>query len=300
MTSISAEALHLEGVTKPYGSRRAPLLALDNVSLRVPRGQLFGLIGHNGAGKSTLFKLVLGLITPSQGRIQVNGCTVNGPDFRTTRRALGYLPENLVLYDNLTGLETLRFFARLKGAPQTQCAALLDRVGLTRAGGRAVREYSKGMRQRLGFAQALLGDPQLLLLDEPTTGLDPSAIRDFYDQLDLLRSQGVTLVISSHILAELQQRVDALAMLSNGRVCAQGTVQALAFTLSRQSPNHTGELAPEDYRRIFSEAKGIYGSTHDYARATFDELKRLGIRDRALQRLLSYAGQPEAGAQAAR
>lgn len=227
MTSISAEALHLEGVTKPYGSRRAPLLALDNVSLRVPRGQLFGLIGHNGAGKSTLFKLVLGLITPSQGRIQVNGCAVNGPDFRTTRRALGYLPENLVLYDNLTGLETLRFFARLKGAPQTQCAALLDRVGLTRAGGRAVREYSKGMRQRLGFAQALLGDPQLLLLDEPTTGLDPSAIRDFYDQLDLLRSQGVTLVISSHILAELQQRVDALAMLSNGRVCAQGSVQAL-------------------------------------------------------------------------
>ena len=229
MTSISAEALHLEGVTKPYGSRRTPLLALDNVSLRVPRGQLFGLIGHNGAGKSTLFKLVLGLITPSQGRIQVNGCTVNGPDFRTTRRALGYLPENLVLYDNLTGLETLRFFARLKGAPQTQCAALLDRVGLTRAGGRAVREYSKGMRQRLGFAQALLGDPQLLLLDEPTTGLDPSAIRDFYDQLDLLRSQGVTLVISSHILAELQQRVDALAMLSNGRVCAQGSVQALAI-----------------------------------------------------------------------
>ncbi|MDP2263117.1 MAG: ABC transporter ATP-binding protein [Hydrogenophaga sp.] len=227
MTSISAEALHLEGVTKPYGSRRAPLLALDNVTLRVPRGQLFGLIGHNGAGKSTLFKLVLGLITPSQGRITVNGSAVNGPDFRATRRTLGYLPENLVLYDNLTGLETLRFFARLKGAPQTQCAELLDRVGLTRAGARAVREYSKGMRQRLGFAQALLGSPQLLLLDEPTTGLDPSAIRDFYEQLDRLRAQGVTLVISSHILAELQQRVDTLAMLSNGRVCAQGSVQAL-------------------------------------------------------------------------
>jgi len=227
VTSISAEALHLKGVTKPYGSRRAPLLALDNVSLTVPRGQLFGLIGHNGAGKSTLFKIVLGLITPSQGRIEVNGCAVNGPDFRTTRRALGYLPENLVLYDNLTGLETLRFFARLKGAPLTQCAALLERVGLTQAGARAVREYSKGMRQRLGFAQALLGNPQLLLLDEPTTGLDPSAIRDFYEQLEQLRSQGVTLVISSHILAELQQRVDSLAMLSNGRVCAQGTVQAL-------------------------------------------------------------------------
>ena len=227
MTSISAEALHLEGVTKPYGSRRAPLLALDNVSLRVPRGQLFGLIGHNGAGKSTLFKLVLGLITPSQGRIQVNGCTVNGPDFRTTRRALGYLPENLVLYDNLTGLETLRFFARLKGAPQTQCAALLDRVGLTRAGGRAVREYSKGMRQRLGFAQALLGAPQVLFLDEPTNGLDPQAIRDFYATLRGLQAEGVTVIITSHILAELQERVDRLAIMSAGKIQAVGSVQAL-------------------------------------------------------------------------
>ena len=227
MTSISADALHLTGVTKAYGSRKAPLLALNQVDLSVPRGQLFGLIGHNGAGKSTLIKLVLGLINPSAGQIQVNGSAVNGPDFRATRRTLGYLPENLVLYDNLTGMETLRFFARLKGAPQTQCADLLDRVGLGQAGHRAVREYSKGMRQRLGFAQALLGDPQLLLLDEPTTGLDPAAIRAFYEQLDLLRSKGVTLVISSHILAELQQRVDALAMLSNGRIRAQGTVQAL-------------------------------------------------------------------------
>lgn len=227
MTSISADALHLAGVTKAYGSRKAPLLALNQIDLQVPRGQLFGLIGHNGAGKSTLIKLVLGLIAPSEGHIRVNGCAVNGPDFRATRRTLGYLPENLVLYDNLTGLETLHFFARLKGAPQAQCAELLERVGLGRAGQRAVREYSKGMRQRLGFAQALLGEPQLLLLDEPTTGLDPAAIRDFYAQLDLLRSKGVTLVISSHILAELQQRVDALAMLGNGRIRAQGTVQAL-------------------------------------------------------------------------
>lgn len=227
MTSNSVDALHLEGVTKAYGSRRAPLLALDNVDLTVPRGQLFGLIGHNGAGKSTLFKLVLGLITPTQGRIQVNGCAVGGADFRATRRAVGYLPENLVLYDNLSGLETLQFFARIKGAPQSQCAPLLERVGLAGAAHRAVREYSKGMRQRLGFAQALLGDPQLLLLDEPTTGLDPTAIRDFYELLDALRAQGVTLVISSHILAELQQRVDGLAMLRNGRICAQGSVAEL-------------------------------------------------------------------------
>lgn len=227
MTSISADALHLEGVVKEYGSQRAPLRALNDVTLRVPRGQLFGLIGHNGAGKSTLFKLVLGLIRPSQGRILVNGCDVGGSDFRQTRRTLGYLPENLVLYDNLTGIETLQFFARLKGAAFSQCQPLLERVGLAAAANRAVREYSKGMRQRLGFAQALLGKPQLLLLDEPTTGLDPAAIRQFYEQLDELRAEGVTLVISSHILAELEQRVDTLAMLSSGRVIAQGTVQGL-------------------------------------------------------------------------
>ena len=227
MTSTSTDALRLQGVTKQYGTRRAPLVALEQVDLTVPRGQLFGLIGHNGAGKSTLFKLVLGLITASAGQIQVNGCDVAGRDFRAVRRTLGYLPENLVLYDNLSGLETLHFFARLKGAPLSQCATLLEQVGLARAALRPVREYSKGMRQRLGFAQALLGAPQLLLLDEPTTGLDPSAIRDFYEQLQALRARGVTLVISTHVLAELEHRVDALAILSNGRIRAHGTVHDL-------------------------------------------------------------------------
>ncbi len=227
MTSNSADALRLQGVTKHYGRGGALLKALDGVDLSVPRGQLLGLIGHNGAGKSTLFKLVLGLIAPTQGRLWVDGCEVGGRQFREARRRLGYLPENLVLYDNLDGLETLRFFARLKGAPLSQCATLLEQAGLAHAGRRPVREYSKGMRQRLGFAQALLGDPQLLLLDEPTTGLDPAAIRDFYAQLDRLRARGVTLVISSHILAELEQRVDALAMLSGGRLRAQGSVAAL-------------------------------------------------------------------------
>ena len=227
MTSNFNDALNLSGVSKAYGQRGRPLMALDRVDLKVPSGQLFGLIGHNGAGKSTLFKLVLGLITPSQGEIFVNGIAVDGPSFRAARRVIGYLPENLVLYDNLSGLETLEFFAQLKGAPKSQCAPLLARVGLDAAARRPVREYSKGMRQRLGFAQTLLGNPQLLLLDEPTTGLDPSAIRDFYEQLGTLRAQGVTIVISSHVLAELQERVDALAMLGNGRIQAQGTVAAL-------------------------------------------------------------------------
>ena len=144
-----------------------------------------------------------------------------------TKRKIGYLPENVVLYDNLTGLETLYFFADLKAVPRRECAALLDKVGLTAAAGRRVREYSKGMRQRLGFAQALLGTPRLLFLDEPTTGLDPGAIRDFYRILRELKGEGVTMVLTSHILAEIQERVDRLAIMEGGQIRATGTVQAL-------------------------------------------------------------------------
>ena len=223
MDATSSDALRLEGLGKRYGA----FAALEGVSLAIPRGQLFGLIGHNGAGKSTLFKLLLNLIVPTSGRIWLAGVEVRGTASRDTRRSVGYLPENLVLYDNLSGLETLRFFARLKGAPLAQCGELLERVGLGAAGAKPVREYSKGMRQRLGFAQALLGEPKLLLLDEPTTGLDPAATREFFAQLEALRGQGVTIVISSHVLAELQNRVDALAMLADGKLAAQGTVQEL-------------------------------------------------------------------------
>ena len=219
----ASAAIEVRGVHKHYGA----LHAVDGIDLRIERGEILGLIGHNGAGKSTLFKMVLGLTPATAGDIRVGGTSVQGRDFRTARRHLGYLPENVVLYDNLNGLETLQFFARLKGAPQAQCAALLEQVGLAQAGRRAVREYSKGMRQRLGFAQALLGDPQVLLLDEPTNGLDPQAIRDFYATLRGLQARGVTIVITSHILAELQERVDRLAILAAGRLQALGSVQAL-------------------------------------------------------------------------
>ena len=219
----ASAAITLRGVSKHYGA----LQAVDGVDLEVRRGEVFGLIGHNGAGKSTLFKLMLGLVLPTAGQIHSAGEPVSGRGFRAVRRQVGYLPENVVLWDNLSGLETLRFFARLKGAPVSDCAVALDRVGLAQAAARPVREYSKGMRQRLGFAQALLGAPQVLLLDEPTAGLDPHAIRDFYDTLAGLRAQGVTIVLSSHILAELQVRVDRLAVLLNGRVQALGSVQQL-------------------------------------------------------------------------
>ncbi len=218
-----APVIAVRGVRKHYGA----IHAVDGVDLDIRRGELYGLIGHNGAGKSTLFKMMLGLIPPSAGEIRIDGARVGGGDFRAVRRKIGYLPENVVLYDNLTGLETLHFFARLKGVPSAHNGEVLERVGLGHAARRRVREYSKGMRQRLGFAQALLGRPQLLFLDEPTTGLDPEAIRGFYAILRQLKSEGVTTVITSHILAEIQERVDRLAIMAAGQVQATGTVQAL-------------------------------------------------------------------------
>ena len=213
----------LRNVTRRFGA----FTAVDDVSMDIVRGEVFGLIGHNGAGKSTLFKMMLGLLAVSSGDIRISGAPVAGSGARAVRRHIGYLPENVALWDNLTGLETLHFFARLKQIDKAECQPLLERVGLGHAGKRPVRAYSKGMRQRLGFAQALLGNPQVLLLDEPTNGLDPQAIRDFYATLRELQAGDVTIVITSHILAELQERVDRLAILAAGKLQALGSVQAL-------------------------------------------------------------------------
>lgn len=219
--------IEVEQVSRRFGA----VLAVDGIDLVVREGEIFGLIGHNGAGKSTLFKLMLGLLTPNAGSIRIRGQSVRGATFRALRRKIAYLPENVVFYDNLTGLETLRFFAELKGASRDSCLPLLEQVGLTHAARRPVRGYSKGMRQRLGFAQALLGDPHILFLDEPTTGLDPEGIREFYRILQQLRQQGVTALLSSHNLAEIQGRVDRLALMKTGHVQALGTVRELGAQL---------------------------------------------------------------------
>lgn len=215
--------ISVRNVRKHYGA----VQAVDGVDLDVHAGELFGLIGHNGAGKSTLFKMLLGLIPVSAGSIVIDRQPVHGELFRQVRRTLGYLPENVVFYDNLTGIETLSFFAKLKGCPDDDREVLLERVGLSAARHRRVREYSKGMRQRLGLAQALLGKPRLLFLDEPTTGLDPEGIREFYRILREQRDGGTTIILTSHILSEIQERVDRLAIMKRGRLEALGTVQSL-------------------------------------------------------------------------
>ena len=220
---MPSDVIEVRGAVKHFGETHA----VDGVDLVVREGEMFGLIGHNGAGKTTLFLMMLGLLPMSAGDVRIGGQSVRGPGFREVRRAIGYLPESVALYGNLTGLETLRFFARLKGADRASCAPLLETVGLGEVAGRRVRGYSKGMRQRLGIAQALLGSPRLLFLDEPTNGLDPQGIRDLYRLLAQVRARGVTVILTSHILAEIQQRVDRLALMRTGKIQAMGTVQAL-------------------------------------------------------------------------
>jgi Cu-processing system ATP-binding protein len=224
---LNANSIEVRGVARHYG----PVRAVDGVDLGGAHGEVMGLIGHNGAGKTTLFKMMLGLERPSAGAIKIDGIAVSGPRFRDVRRRVGYMPETTSLYPNLTGLETLRFFARLKNADAKQCTTLLARVGLGHAGARPVRQYSKGMAQRLLFAQALLGQPRILFLDEPTHGLDPSGVSDFYATLDELRTHGVTIVLTSHVLSEVEQRVDRLALMSAGKLQACGSVQALREAL---------------------------------------------------------------------
>lgn len=234
--------IEVRDVFKYYGE----VIAVDGMTLSVHKGETLGLIGHNGAGKSTLFKMMLGLIPQTSGEININNTPVHGSAFRELRRSIGYLPENVVFYENLTGLETLRFFASLKGCKLDACKPLLEKLGLAHAANRRVDGYSKGMRQRLGFAQALLGKPQILFLDEPTTGLDPEAIREFYTILHELNTQGVTVVITSHILSEIQERVQRLAVLKSGKLHALGTVQELRETVDLPLAIHVQTSCPAD------------------------------------------------------
>jgi len=210
------------GVVKNYRAVRA----LRDVSFDLAPGRLSALVGHNGAGKTTLIKLMLGLIRPNSGSIRVLDEDPAAGEF-SARRQLGYLPENVAFNAALTGRETLTFYARLKHVKPYKAWAFLDRVGLTDAADRRVGTYSKGMRQRLGLAQALLGRPRVLLLDEPTTGLDPALRQTFYEILNELRDDGATVLISSHALNELEDRAEHVLIMNRGLLVAQGTLSEL-------------------------------------------------------------------------
>ncbi len=213
----------LVSVGKRYGRQ----FAVSEVDLDLCAGERIALVGHNGAGKSTLVKLMLGLIRPTAGTVEVLGERVGLGAGAASRAHIGYLPENVVFPPALSGTELMAFYARLKRRPVADNDSLLDRVGLGPAASARVGTYSKGMRQRLGLAQALIGAPRLLLLDEPTTGLDPALRRTFYEIIDELAQEGVTVLLSSHALAELEARTDRIVVMNRGRKVADGTLADL-------------------------------------------------------------------------
>jgi Cu-processing system ATP-binding protein len=215
--------LNLQSITKSYGGTKT----LGAVDLDLRPGEALGLIGHNGAGKTTMMKIILGLIQPSGGEVRVFGQNPAGSAHGEVARRLGFLPEAVNFSGAMTGLEVLKFYSRLKQLDVRQCPDRLAAVGLADAARKRVKTYSKGMRQRLGLAQALLGEPELLLLDEPTTGLDPDFTRTFYDLVDQRRAAGTAIILSSHALAELEPHVDRLLVLQNGRCIAEGDMAAL-------------------------------------------------------------------------
>ena len=224
--------------------RRPKVRAVDGINLSVPRGEIFGMLGPNGSGKSTTLKILLGLLHASSGTVRVLG---RSPRDVETKRAIGYLPEESYLYPYLTPRETLDFYARLfdldASARTRRCRQLLDMVGLSAAANRRVGEFSKGMARRLGLAQALINDPDLLVLDEPTSGLDPLGCRQIKDLLLALAARGKTIILSSHLLADVEDVCARIAILYNGRIRASGRVDTLlrrrdrlTFTLPALTP----------------------------------------------------------------
>lgn len=203
---------------------RGKTTVLSDVSLSVSAGERVALLGHNGAGKSTLIKAILGLTPATSGQIYVDG---SAPGSAKARRTTAFLPEAVSFHPALTGREQLTMFAQLDGKP-ADVAALLDRVGLSDALDRRIGTYSKGMRQRLGLAQVLLGNPKVALLDEPTSGLDPISRQDLYTIIDELAAQGTAVLIASHALTEVEARTDRIAILRKGVKVADDTLESLS------------------------------------------------------------------------
>jgi Cu-processing system ATP-binding protein len=209
------------------GKEYPKLTALNAIDMKLGQGEVLGLFGHNGAGKTTMMKLILGVISPSQGNVEVMGVAPDSKEAWHMRAKIGYLPENVSFYEQLTGLEVLTYFAKLKGFDKKHAIALLEQVDVAHAMKRQVKTYSKGMRQRLGLAQAFIGHPALLLLDEPTVGLDPIATADFYKTVDDLKNQGTSVILCSHVLPGVEQHIDRAMILSSGKMLAMGTLEEL-------------------------------------------------------------------------
>jgi ABC-2 type transport system ATP-binding protein len=223
-------AVAVHGLTKifPVPLQRQKIVAVKDLNLRIDPGEVFGLLGPNGSGKSTTLKIILGLVSPTRGRTEIFGRDSRAVE---SREAVGFLPENPYFYKYLTGEETLRFFGRLCGLRGTRLKErineLLDLVGLNKARKRRLGTYSKGMLQRIGLAQALIHDPRLVVLDEPTAGVDPAGSREIRDLILDLKRHGITVLLSSHLLAQAQEICDRVGILADGVLVREGHLQEL-------------------------------------------------------------------------
>lgn len=235
--------------------RRPKVRAVDGLDLKVRKGEIFGLLGPNGSGKSTTIKMLLGLLHATAGSIQVFGLS---PRDVVTKARIGYLPEESYLYNYLSPYETLDFYGRLfdmdGSVRKERIGQLLEMTGLAHAANRAVGEFSKGMARRVGLAQALINDPELVILDEPTSGLDPVGCRQVKDLMLTLAKRGKTIILSSHLLADVEDVCDRVAILYNGSIRAQGRINQL---LEKQESVRftTPSLPPEVMRKVMELIK---------------------------------------------
>src|SRR5512137_3012192 len=254
----------VRGLTKVFKDfwGRPKARAVDNVDFDVKRGEVFGLLGPNGSGKSTTVKLLLGLLYPTKGHIEVFG---HSPRHVATKSRIGYLPEESYLYRYLNSRETLDFFGNLfqldKGERNNRAEQLLEMVGLSQTRTRAVGEFSKGMQRRIGLAQALINDPDLVILDEPTSGLDPIGCREVKDVILALARRGKTVILSSHLLADVEDVCDRVVIYYGGKVQAMGTLKELLATpdtlriTTPVLPRETMERVLEILRKDVAEDK---------------------------------------------
>ncbi|MHC5058802.1 MAG: ABC transporter ATP-binding protein [Planctomycetota bacterium] len=251
-TASGGAAVETRGLLKDYTDfwGRPKVRALAGLDMEVRRGEVFGLLGPNGSGKTTTMKLVLGLIWPTAGEVKILG---RDPRETEVRARIGFLPEETYLHKFLTGEETLEFHGKLFDIPKAErrrrIDALLERVGLTQARSRRIREYSRGMGRRIGLAQALINEPELILLDEPTAGLDPIGTREVKDLIVELRREGRTVVMSSHLLADVEDVCDRIVILHRGRACRAGSVDEI-LTVRDETRFTARGLSEEDAKEV--------------------------------------------------
>ncbi len=244
-------------LTKRYGDTTA----VDHLDLRIHRGEVFGLLGPNGAGKTTTILMLLGLTEPTSGSVRVEGMRPTRDPLAVKAR-VGYMPDDVGFYEDLTGRENLMYTARLNRIPgdvaRERIGRLLDDVGLGADGDRRVRGYSRGMRQRLGLADALVKDPAILILDEPTVNIDPEGVREMLLLVERLRAeQGVTVLLSSHLLHQVEQVCDRIGVFVRGRLVASGTIDALAADLDDRWVFSVGVTGLTDARAELAAVPGV-------------------------------------------